>query len=178
MSVESQIGPEHIILYLVEGLEIHEEINYEFYQRGPWYKQYGNDSDPDGEYEIKLNQGSIDRAYENKRLLLELGNGKPELLCQIITELLNKKLPMSGPLYVLSRTETGFQRVTPEPGDEHGWVWISGTKTKEMIENTILGFGPNAIAHLESIDSKRSKNLAAKIKRQEFVRKIRSIIKG
>jgi hypothetical protein len=175
MEREPHASPEEIILNLIDRLEISEGINYEFYQRGPWWKQYGNTSDPDGEYEIKLNDGSINLANEAKKALLEFGNKQPEFLGQILTDLLNKKIPSEEPLYVLSRTETGFQMVTPEPSDEHGWTWVSGPESRKMIEDTVLSFGLKAIPHLEAINSKKAHNLTVKIKRQELARKVKRI---
>jgi hypothetical protein len=175
MEREARDNPEKEIKTLIDRLEIREEINYEFYKRGPWYKQYGNTCDPDGEYEIRLNQGSIDwtRIAQNK--IWQLGSGKPELLGQIIKGLLNKQLPPDETHYVISRTETGFQVVTPEPSDEAGMSWISVPETKRMIEETVLGFGIKALPPLETINSKASRDLITKIKRHELVRRIKSI---
>jgi hypothetical protein len=168
-------GPEEIVQKLVDGLEISEGINYEFYERGSWYKQYGNTSDPDGEYEVRLSQESIDNANKAKQSLWELGDKHPELLGQILTSLLNKQLPPFESHYLISRTETGFQTVTPEPSEEHGWIWVSGPESRKIIEATVLGFGLKAIPHLKSMDSKISRSLIAKIKRQELGRKIKKI---
>ena len=175
---ELRSGPERTIQELIDGLEIFEGINYEFFERGPWYKQYGNTSDPDGEYEIRLIQGSVDGANEAKKLLWELGNQQPQLLGQILTSLLGKQLPPDEPLYVLSRTETDFQRVTPEPSEEHGWTWVSEPESRRMIESTVLGFGLKAVPYLEAMKSNRSRNLVGRIKRQEFGRKIKRIFVG
>jgi hypothetical protein len=172
--MEPQASLEEAIQTLIDRLEISEGIHYEFYQRGPWFKQYGNTSDPDGEYEVRLNKESIDTASEAKNKLLELGDKQPELLGQIIRSLVNKELPPDETHYLISRTETGFQKVEPQPG-EAGWAWISGTETRKMIQETVLGFGPKAIPHLEKINTKVSKELIAKIKRQEFGQKLRNI---
>jgi hypothetical protein len=174
MERELHRSPEEIIQNLVDRLDITEGINYEFYDRGPWYKQYGNTYDPDGEYEIKSNEESVKGAQEAKKELEELGNNHTELLGQILSSLLNKKLPADETRYVISRTETGFQVVTPYPSDERGWTWVSGSDTKRIIEETILGFGVKAVPYLESVKSKRSKDLISKIKRQEFVKKVKN----
>ena len=172
---ELRNSPEGLIQSLISDLEILEGINYEFYNRGPWHKQYGNTMDPDGEYEVHLSQESIDSANKAKQSLWELGDKHPELLGQILAGLLNKQLPPDETRYLISRTETGFQTVTPEPSEEHGWTWVSGPESRKIIEDTVLGFGLKAIPHLESMESKRSRNLIAKIKRQEFRRKIKKI---
>jgi hypothetical protein len=171
---EPQLSREEVILKLVDNIQITEGINYEFYARGLWFKQYGNTSDPDGEYEVRLNKESINTANEAKNSLLELGNKQPELLGQILKSLVNKELPTDESRYLISRTETGFQKVEPQAG-EAGWTWVSGQETGKIIEDTVLGFGLKAIPYLESMKSKKSKELIAKIKRHEFGQKLRNL---
>jgi hypothetical protein len=177
MEREQYNSPEKVIQNLVDGLEIFEEIHAEAIPRGNWFKQYGNTSDADEEYEIKLNAESVKSANEAKNALWELGNKQPELLGQILAGLLNKELPTYESRYVISRTETGIQYVTPEPGD-CGWSWVSGSETKQMIDDTVLGFGLKTVTYLESMVSKRSRNLAARVKRQELARKVKRMFIG
>jgi len=170
-------SPEEVIQDLIDKLDITEGIRYEFYERGPWYKQYGNTYDPDGEYEIHLDEETVTGANEAKDSLIAFGNDHPELLGQILSSLLSRELPPDETHYVISRTETGFQVVTPEPETNQEWTWISVPETKTIIEETVLGFGLKAVPYLESMESKKSRNLIAKIKRQEFVKKVTEIFK-
>ena len=169
-----QNTPEEVIQNLVDDLEIMEGIRYEFYKRGPWYKEYGNTSDPDGEYEIKIDKASVKSAYDAKNELLEFGNRLPEFLGYILESLLSKQLPADETRYVLSKTETGFQIVHPEPSDELGWTWVNVPESKRMVDDTVLGFGEKAIPFLESINTKRSRELVAKIKGRESWNRIKN----
>jgi hypothetical protein len=172
MEKEPYNNLEEVIQNLVNGLEIFEEIHAESIPRGHWFKQYGNTSDADEEYEIRLNAESVKSANEAKHSLWELGNNQPELLGTLLKSLLSKELPANESRYVISRTETGIQYVTPEPGD-CGWSWISGSETKQMIDDTVLGFGLKIVPYLESMESRRARNLTARIKRQELGKKIK-----
>lgn len=172
-----EYSPEQIIKELVARLDIRMELNYKFDEQGP-SKQYGNTSDPDGEYEIRYNQGTLDTAGRSKLRLISMGEESPELIKPIISKLLNKTLPDDKPKYVLTRTETRYQMLTPEPSDDSEWSWVSGRDTKKLIDEIVLSFGPKALPYLETLKTDRSRELISKIKRQEFRKKIKAFFKS
>lgn len=179
--IEKDLSHEHytdqLIKNWVSQLDIWMELNYKFFDVDNC-KQYGNTMDPDGEYEIRFNQGTIDLADMCKQKLIKMGQEIPEKIESIVTSLLDKNIPDDKPKYVLSRTETRFQMLTPEPANDSEWTWISGSDTKKVVDEIILSFGSKALSILKEVNSTRSKELISKIKRQEFRKKVSDFFKS
>jgi len=148
---EAVPSPEEQLSMLVEELPVYRTLDWMEYARGPFWKQYGNTSDPDGEWTIVTDEESRRTSREAADNLIQFVSSDSALL-PLAIRTMDRKLqgiPRGDP-YEIGHTETGYPFISPEPGAASRWQ--SYFETKKVMTHVIKGLGKQADQYLKGTE--------------------------